>query len=93
MIGGLLRSKQCCFSGIVAPLSDVNWFRKEKANKNKVVRIVDQFSLGETFVNGTHEIFSLSFFCRQRLDEFDEASNQVSLSRHSSYFLFIYLFF
>ena len=64
MIGGLLRSKQCCFSGLVVPLSDVNWSRKGKANKNKVVHIVHEFPLGETFVFSPHEVSSIqSCFC------------------------------
>lgn len=58
MIGGLLGSKQCCFSGLVVSLSEVNWSRKMKTNMNKVVRMVDEFSLGKPYVFGPHEVSS-----------------------------------
>ena len=61
MIGGLLRSKQCCFSGLVVSLvSEVNWSRKTKTNMNKVVRIVDDFSLGKKFVFDPNELYFLT---------------------------------
>lgn len=53
------------------------------------ISIVEQFSSGETVVFGTRKFSHIqSCFNRQLgLDEFDEASNQVSLSQQSSSFL------
>lgn len=52
---------------------------------------MEQFSSGETVVFGKRKFFHIqSCFNRQLgLDEFDEASNQVSLSQQSSSFLFL----
>ena len=68
------------FWACIASLSDVIGQR---------VSIVEQFSSGETVVFGKRKLSHVqSCFNRQLgLDEFDDASNQVSLSQQSSSFL------